>query len=90
MKLGPVEAGVWRDLQEFPENIRMGGIAMAARTCAREIDLGVSTRDLATMAREIRMSLVQLRELAPGEVVGDTTDQLRAKRENRMRERGYQ
>ncbi len=85
MMAGPIEKAVISDLAEFPEKMRNGGIAMTARLCARALDEGnVTPRDATSLVREIRLALVQLRDMSPGEVKGDTTDELRQRREDRM------
>ena len=82
---GPVELAVLRDLKAFPDDLRKGGIAAAALKLARMIDIGaMSARDLSAMAAQVRMSLVTLREIAPGEAKGDHTDEVRERRERRL------
>jgi hypothetical protein len=61
------------------------GIAAATRRLAREMDMGmVIGRDAAGHAREIRQAITTLREMSPGERKGDATDDLRARREQRL------
>jgi len=80
-----MEDAVRRDLARLPDDMRQGGVAMIAIYCARELDTGGhAPRDAATFAREMRLALTQLREMAPGEVKGDVTDEVRAKREQRL------
>lgn len=84
---GPVEQAVRSDLAELPEKMRKGGIAAVALMSARVLDEGgLAPRDAAGYAREIRLSLAQLREMAPGEVKGDVTDEVRQRREKRLAE----
>lgn len=74
-----------RDLARFPDDLRTGGIAAAALQLAHELDAGIVLgRDAAGHAREIRMCITQLTEFAPGEVKGDSTDEVRARRERRL------
>lgn len=86
---GPVETGVARDLKLLPAQLRNGGIANAILWLAAELDTGeLASRDAAGHAREIRQSLVTLAELAPGEGRGDRTDEVRDRRERRLRAGG--
>lgn len=70
--------------------MREGGVALIALYCARQLDMadvnGMSPRDAAGYARELRLSLAQLRDMAPGEVKGDVTDEVRERRERRLAE----
>lgn len=73
------------DLDRLPEDMRRGGVARVALMCARVLDQGgLPPRDAAGFARELRLSLAQLREMAPGEVKGDVTDEVRQQREKRL------
>jgi hypothetical protein len=82
-----VEDSVLHDLGRLPADIREGGVARIALYCARELDTGGhAPRDAAAFARELRLSLAQLREMAPGEVKGDITDEVRERRERRLAE----
>jgi hypothetical protein len=76
---GPVETGVARDLARLPDDMRWGGLASTALKLAAELDrgLGLTPRDAAGYARELRMCLVTLAEMAPGENKGDATDESR-------------
>src|SRR5437773_1722221 len=65
---GASETAVLRDLKALPEDLRKGAIAAVALTLARELDDGeMSARDLAGVAAQLRMAMVTLREIAPGE-----------------------
>jgi len=80
-----VEDAVQADLDQLPDAMAGGGVAAVARYCARALDEGgLAPRDAAAMAREVRLSLAQLREMAPGEAKGDVTDEVRERRERRM------
>lgn len=82
---GPMERAVVVDLGELPLKLRNGGIAAVALMCARVLDEGgLPPRDAAGFAREVRLSLAQLREMSPGEVKGDVTDEVRERRERRL------
>jgi hypothetical protein len=80
-----VEAAVLTDLARLPDDMLQGGVARVAVFCARALDSGgLSPRDAAGYAREIRLALAQLRDMAPGEVKGDHTDEIRERREKRL------
>lgn len=82
---GAVEAAVARDLKAMPAALRNGAIAAAAAKLAHELDaMPMTPRDAAGHARELRMCMTQLADLAPGERKGDVTDEVRARREARM------
>lgn len=83
------EDAVLSDLSRLPEDMRSGGVAQVALFCARQLDQPpgmITPRDAAGFARELRLSLAQLREMAPGEVKGDVTDEVRERRERRLAE----
>lgn len=82
---GPAEKGVLEDLKAFPAELRKGGIAAIALLLAIEIDtVPMSPRDKAAMAGQVRMAMITLREIAPGEARGDRTDEVRERREKRL------
>jgi hypothetical protein len=82
---GDMEESVRRDLSRLPGDMRGGGVSQVALYCARQLDAGMlAPRDAAGFARELRLSLAQLREMAPGEVKGDVTDEVRERREKRL------
>lgn len=84
---GVMESAVISDLAQLPEQMRRGGVAAVALSCARTLDEGgLPPRDAAGFAREIRLSLAQLREMAPGDVKGDVTDEVSQRRERRLAE----
>lgn len=83
--IGLMEEAVLSDLAELPEKMRKGGVAAGALRCARVIDEGgLTPRDEAGYVREIRLALAQLREMAPGDVKGDSTDEVSQRRERRL------
>ena len=83
--MGPMETAVMSDLEQLPEKMRRGGVAAVAINCARIFDEGgLAPRDAAGYAREIRLALAQLREMAPGDVKGDGTDEVSQRREQRL------
>lgn len=80
-----LEESVKADLMELPLKMRRGGVARAALTAARILDEGgLAPRDAAGYLREMRLALAQLRDMAPGEVKGDATDEVRERRERRL------
>lgn len=82
---GEREKGVLHDLSMLPEHLRRGGIAAGAIGLARDLDGGiVMGRDAASHQREIRQSITQLREWAPGAAADDKTDEVRERRERRL------
>jgi hypothetical protein len=82
---GPVEAATTRDLKGLPPGMRQGALAATALKLAREIDESeLTARDLAGHARELRMHMTQLFDSAPGGAKGDTTDEVRERRERRL------
>lgn len=86
-----VEDAVLHDLSRLPDDMRQGGVAKVALFCAQQLDQPagmLAPRDAAAYLREMRLALAQLREMAPGEVKGDVTDEVRARRERRLAEGG--
>lgn len=84
-----VEDAVLHDLGRLPEDMREGGVARVALFCAQQLDQPpgmLAPRDAAAYLRELRMALTWLREMAPGEVKGDATDEVRERRERRLAE----
>jgi hypothetical protein len=80
------ETAARRDLKALPKDISGGGLGIAYLVLARRMDAGVSTRDAATLAREMRMVLLAMHEMAPPAAEDDFVDELRLKREQRMLE----
>jgi hypothetical protein len=82
---GPAETAVLKDLKALPPDLRQGAIAAVALGLARDLDEGGMTpRDKAAMYAQLRMAMVTLREIAPGEARGDRTDEVRERREKRL------
>jgi len=82
-----LEESVKNDLAALPAAMRRGGVARVALSCARILDEsqgGLSPRDAAGFMRELRLALAQLREMAPGEIHGDVTDEVKQRRERRL------
>lgn len=81
-----MEESVRKDLARLPPEMREGGMAQVALYCAVQLDEGgMSPRDAAGFLQQLRMALATLREMAPGEVKGDVTDEVRERRERRLR-----
>jgi hypothetical protein len=73
----------------MPAALRGGAVAATALKLARELDtLPMTPRDASGHARELRMHMTQLAEMAPGERKGDVTDEVRARRESRLADSG--
>lgn len=86
---GSIEEGVERDLAQFPPEVHEQALAQVMLYLAKQLDQGeVSPRDVGTVTKEIRMNLMQLRELYPPAEGEDETDQARARLERRRREQG--
>lgn len=82
---GKVEIAVSRDLARMPDWMRKGGLAATALKLAAELDAGgIAPRDAAGYAREIRLCLAALADMAPGDARGDQTDEVRERRERRL------
>lgn len=82
---GANETAVLQDLKALPGDLRKGAIAAVALGLARDLDTGdMSARDKAGMYAQLRMAMVTLREIAPGEARGDHTDEVRERRERRL------
>ena len=82
---GANEKAVLEDLKALPADLRKGAIAAVALGLARDLDDGdMSARDKAGMYAQLRMAMVTLREIAPGEAKGDHTDEVRERRERRL------
>lgn len=83
--MGRVERGVRKDLKALPDNLKDGAVAQAALLLARDLDSGnLLPRDAAAYLAQLRHCMAQLREWAPGEAKGDTTDAARTAREKRL------
>lgn len=86
---GANETAVLRDLKALPEDLRKGAIAAVALGLARDLDQTLMTaRDKSGMYAQLRMAMVTLREIAPGEARGDHTDEVRERRERRLAQQG--
>jgi hypothetical protein len=80
-----MEEAVKSDLAQLPPAMRGGAVAAVALWSAQQLDNGgLAPRDAAGFAREVRLAMAQLREMAPGDVKGDVTDEVRVRREKRL------
>ncbi len=80
-----MEESVRNDLATLPLAMRRGGVAGVAIMAARVLDEGgLTPRDAAGFARELRLALAQLRAMTPGDVKGDVTDEVKMRRERRL------
>jgi hypothetical protein len=82
---GPAETAARRDLADLPPQYQDGAVAHTYLMMGRRLDAGVSSRDVAALAREMRLTLLALYELAPPSRENDPADELRARREDRLR-----
>jgi hypothetical protein len=83
-KLGPVEAGVAKDLKALPADLRGSGLAASALALARELDTAEnSATSKAMCARALAESLEKLRALAPPKQEADKLDELARRRARR-------
>ena len=82
--MGPVERSAKKDLAALPPEYRSSAIAQGYLLLARRLDQGISARDSAQLAREMRLTLLTLNDLAPAKHDSDPVDELKARRETRM------
>ena len=82
---GKIELAVGRDLRAMPTALRASALAASALDLARDLDeTEMTPRDKAGIARELRMHMNDLAAQAPGERKGDSTDEVRERRERRL------
>ena len=85
--VGAMRAAVLKDLAAFPDEATESTIAQTTLYMASQLDAGdVSPREVTNYTKEIRINLMQLRELYPPAGEEDATDRARRQREQRMRE----
>ena len=92
---GPVETGVSADLKAFAFEVAPPIVKELTHFHPSLVGVVAQTvhdingpRDAAGHAREIRQATVTLADLAPGEGRGDQTDEVRDRRERRLRAGG--
>lgn len=81
---GEMEAAVAAEVAEFPAAVRGRPAAVAAILLARRMDAAIPSADLGGIARELRITLRVLGELAPKEQEASVRDDLRRRREERI------
>lgn len=87
-RAGPAELAARRDLRALPKVYADSAVGKVYLNLARRIDSGASDRDATSLARELRLCLLALYALAPPKPVGDFTDEMQARREQRMKAQG--
>lgn len=76
-------------LEKLPEEAVNGPLAQGMLYLARQLDQNdVSPREVTNYTKEIRLNMMQLRDLFPPDEGDDDTDIVRQRRERRMREMG--
>jgi molybdopterin-guanine dinucleotide biosynthesis protein A len=78
---GRIEQATWRDLSPDQRISPLGAVAMAL--AAHMDSLLISGRDAASVAKELRATLLEIRREAPVEEKGDAVDDLQRRREAR-------
>jgi hypothetical protein len=84
-RTGPAELAARRDLRALPKLYGTSAVAKGYLELARILDLGVPARDAAAVQREMRLTLMTLYDLAPAKPEDDFVDEVRLKREERMK-----
>lgn len=79
-----IESAARKDLATMPPEFRNGAVAKSYLLLCRRLDSGVSARDAAGLAREIRLCLLTLYDLAPARHKDDPIDEVKTRREQRM------
>jgi hypothetical protein len=90
IKPGGIEEALLRDLSEFPGEAADTVLAKSALFMARQLDAGeVAPREVTQYTKEVRLCLLQVRELYPPAEDNDDTETRQAKfQERRRREAG--
>lgn len=85
-----IEESLLKDLELFPGEAADTVLAKQALYMARQLDLyEVGPREVTQYTKEIRLNLLQIRELYPPDEEGDDTEDRREKlQERRRREQG--
>jgi len=82
-RVGPQEAAVQKDLERLPEADRKGALAALALNLARRLDEGGGLRDTASLARELRATLVEIANRVVPLPEADPLDELAKRRAQR-------
>ena len=90
VKQGGIEEAFIKDLAQFPPEALDTALARQACYMARQLDCGeVGPREVTQYTKEIRLNLLQIRDLYPEEDGDDDTETRREKlNERRRREQG--
>lgn len=90
VKEGGIAEGLLKDLSQFPEEAADTAMAKAALMMARQLDDGdVAPREVPQYTKEIRLMILQVRELFPSTDDDDDTETRRERlNERRRREQG--
>lgn len=90
IKAGGIEEALLRDLEEFPGEAADTTLAKQSLYMARQLDDGeVAPREVTQYTKEIRLNLLQIRDLYPPADEGDDTETRRDRlAERRRREQG--
>jgi hypothetical protein len=90
VKAGGIEEALIRDLEEFPGEAADTTLAKQSLYMARQLDSGeVAPREVTQYTKEIRLNLLQIRDLYPPDEDGDDTQARQEKlQERRRREQG--
>jgi hypothetical protein len=90
VKQGGIEEALLRDLEEFPGEAADTTLAKQSLYMARQLDAGeVGPREVTQYTKEIRLNLLQIRDLYPPAEDGDDTEDRRERlAERRRRENG--
>ena len=79
-----IEARAKRDLEALPPLYRFSALAGTYLMIARRMDAGVPTREMSSLAREMRQCWMALLQLAPVKEADDPGDELAKKRAERL------
>lgn len=90
VRQGGIEEALLRDLDKFPDEAADTTLAKQSLYMARQLDCGeVSPREVTQYTKEIRLNLLQIRDLYPPADENDDTESRReALQERRRRENG--
>lgn len=90
VKAGGIEEALLRDLEDFPGEAADTTLAKQSLYMTRQLDAGeVGPREVTQYTKEIRLNLLQIRDLYPPAEDGDDTEDRSARlQERRRREQG--
>lgn len=89
-KEGGIEEALIKTIGKYPEEALDDALAVQVLYMARQLDLGeVAPREITQYTKEIRLNVLQLRDLFPPAEEGDDTEDRRERlQERRRREQG--